>query len=204
MAFTASLSPYASDPRRRIRQVLGDLLVVAVLVLAGWIAVQVHDAVEALAAPGDQLAEAGAGLRDNLSEAGDAAGGLPVVGDELQAAIGQAGEAAAVVEDSGRRQAAAARRAADWIGWAVFLLPVLALLAAWLPRRLSYALLAARTRRLADSAEGADLIALRALTHQPLQRLQSVSRAPAEEWRRGDAGTIALLARLELDDLGLR
>lgn len=204
MPLTASLRPYASDPRHRVRQVVGDLLVVAVLVLAGWIAVQVHDAVEALAAPGDQLAAAGAGLGENLIEAGDVAGDLPLVGDQLASAIAQAGEAAAVVEDAGRRQADAARSAADWIGWAVFLLPSLALLAAWLPRRLSYALLAARTRRLADSSEGADLIALRALTHQPLQRLQSVSRAPAQEWRRGDAGTIALLARLELDDLGLR
>lgn len=204
MPLTASLRPYASDPRHRVRQVVGDLLVVAVLVLAGWIAVQVHDAVEALAAPGDQLAAAGAGLGENLIEAGDVAGDLPLVGDQLASAIAQAGEAAAVVEDAGRRQADAARSAADWIGWAVFLLPSLALLAAWLPRRLSYALLAARTRQLADSSEGADLIALRALTHQPLQRLQSVSRAPAQEWRRGDAGTIALLARLELDDLGLR
>lgn len=204
MPFTASSSPYADNPGRRARQVVGDLLVVAVLVLAGWIAVQVHDAVEALAAPGDQLAAAGAGLRDNLIEAGDVAGDLPLVGEQLQAAIAQAGEAAASVEDSGRRQADAARSAADWIGWAVFLLPSLALLAAWLPRRLAYALIAGRTRRLAASVEGADLLALRALTRQPLRRLQSVSRAPAQEWRRGDAGTIALLARLELDDLGLR
>jgi hypothetical protein len=76
--------------------------------------------------------------------------------------------------------------------------------ALWLPRRVGYALLAGRTKQVAGSVEGADLLALRALSRQPLQRLQSVSRSPAEDWRRGDAGTIAMLARLELDDLGLR
>lgn len=204
MPLNVPLHPYASDPARRARQVVADVLVLAVLVLLGWIAVQVHDAVEGLAAPGDQLAAAGTGLSENLVEAGDVSGGVPFVGDQLQAAIAKAGEAAAAVEDAGRRQAEAARTAADWIGWAVFCIPGLGLLAAWLPRRLAYALLAGRTKRLAASVEGADLLALRALNRQPLRRLQAVSRSPAEEWRRGDAGTIALLARLELQDLGLR
>lgn len=204
MSFLVPLRPYASNPARRIRQVTADVLVVVLLAVLAWLAVQVHDAVEGLAGPGEDLVAAGQGLRDNLGEASDVAGGVPVVGEELQAPIEQASEAALTVEEAGARQVEAARTAADWLGWAVFLLPGLALLAVWLPRRWMYASLAGRTQRVASSVEGADLLALRALTRQPLSRLESVSRSPAEDWRRGDAGTIAMLARLELDDLGLR
>jgi hypothetical protein len=199
-----SLRPYANSPVRRVRQVVADLLVLVTLALLAWVAVQVHDALDDLSQPGEELIAAGQGMQDNLGEASEAAGGVPVVGDELQAPIEEASAAASVVEDAGRRQVEVAHSAANWVGWVVFLLPALAVVAVWLPRRLSYALLAGRTKQVASSVEGADLLALRALNRQPLHRLQSVSRSPAEEWRRGDPGSIAMLARLELDDLGLR
>jgi hypothetical protein len=164
----------------------------------------VHDAIDRLDGPGEELMSAGQGLQDNLGKASDAAEEVPVVGDDLAAPIEEASDAAATVEEAGRRQVNAAHGAANWVGWAIFLLPSLVLVALWLPRRVGYALLAGRTKQVASSVEGADLLALRALSRQPLQRLQSVSRSPAEDWRRGDAGTIAMLARLELDDLGLR
>ncbi len=198
------LRPYASNPARRARQVVADALVLVLLGLLAWVAVEVHDSIERLDGPGEELMSAGQGLQDNLGEASDAAEEVPVVGDDLAAPIEEASDAAATVEEAGRRQVNAAHGAANWVGWAVFLIPSFALLALWLPRRLSYARLAGSTKRLASSVEGADLLALRALSRQPLHRLQSVSRSPAEEWRRGDAGTIAMLARLELDELGLR
>jgi len=199
-----SLRPYASNPARRLRQMVGDVLVVVLLALFAWVAVQVHDAIDRLDGPGEELMSAGQGLQDNLGKASDAAEEVPVVGDDLAAPIEEASDAAATVEEAGRRQVNAAHGAANWVGWAIFLLPSLVLVALWLPRRVGYALLAGRTKQVAGSVEGADLLALRALSRQPLQRLQSVSRSPAEDWRRGDAGTIAMLARLELDDLGLR
>jgi hypothetical protein len=198
-----SLRPYASHPARRLRQVVSDVLVVVVLGLLGYVALQVHDAIERLDGPGKELMSAGQGLQDNLGKASDAASEVPVVGDELATPIEEASDAAATVEEAGRRQVNAAHGAANWVGWAVFLLPGLGLLAYWLPRRLGYARLAGHTKQVASSVEGADLLALRALNRQPLHRLQAVSRSPAEEWRRGDAGTIAMLARLELDELGL-
>ena len=199
-----SLRPYASNPARRNRQIAADVLMLVVLALLAYVAVQVHDAIDGLGGPGEDLMSAGQGLQDNLATASEAAGGVAVVGDELQAPIEEASAAAGVVTDAGARQVEVAQSAANWVGWAVFLLPALAVLALYVPRRWAYAVQAGRTRQVASSVEGADLLALRALTRQPLQKLQSVSRSPAEEWRRGDAGTIAMLARLELDDLGLR
>lgn len=199
-----SLRPYASNPARRNRQIAADVLMLVVLALLAYVAVQVHDAIDGLGGPGEDLMSAGQGLQDNLATASEAAGGVAVVGDELQAPIEEASAAAGVVTDAGARQVEVAQSAANWVGWAVFLLPALAVLALYVPRRWAYAVQAGRTRQVASSVEGADLLALRALTRQPLQKLRSVSRSPAEEWRRGDAGTIAMLARLELDDLGLR
>lgn len=204
MAASTPLRPYASAPARRNRQLVVDVLAVLLLVGLGWLALKVHTSLDQLATPGDRLASAGAGLQENLASAAEAAGGVPFAGDQLKAAIDQASQAAAEVEDAGRRQADGARTAADWVGWAVFVLPALSLLLVWLPRRWAYARRAGQTVRIAASVEGADLLALRALTTQPLRRLHTVSASPAEEWRRGDAGTIAMLARLELDSLGLR
>ena len=71
----------------------------------------------------------------------------------------------------------------------------------WVLVRLRYA-------RRARSAvvirqHGIDLLALRALAHQPAGKLLAASGDPAAAWRFGDPGTLYRLAVLELRSLGL-
>jgi hypothetical protein len=81
------------------------------------------------------------------------------------------------------------------IGW----VPVVLV---WLTIRLRYA------RRAASAATARaldlDLLALRALAHQPTRDLLAVTADPASAWRRDDRAVVADLAGLELRALGLR
>ncbi len=78
-------------------------------------------------------------------------------------------------------------------------LPVLLV---WLPLRLRYA----RGARSAIRARrhDTDLLALRAMTHQPVQRLLRRGPRPGAAWRRDDRAVVHGLAALELASLGLR
>jgi len=72
----------------------------------------------------------------------------------------------------------------------------------WLYVRLSYARTAGSA--VVARARDLDLLALRALAHQPTRQLLRVSGDPAAAWRRDDTGVVRELAALELTTLGLR
>jgi len=57
---------------------------------------------------------------------------------------------------------------------------------------------------LRQRATGRDLLALRALTRQPLRRLVAIHPDPATAWRDHDTKALDSLAALELRTLGLR
>ncbi len=57
---------------------------------------------------------------------------------------------------------------------------------------------------MAARARDLDLLALRALAHQPTRQLLRVTGDPAAAWRRDDTAVVRELAALELRALGLR
>jgi hypothetical protein len=59
-------------------------------------------------------------------------------------------------------------------------------------------------RRDVAYGAGRDLLALRALVSQPLERLTRIDPDVAEAWRRGEGATVDALAAQELRRLGLR
>lgn len=198
---------YADTDGRRSLQLAGDLL------LAGWVylwvrlALAVREATLSLARPGEEIADAGTGLADRLREAGDAVGGLPLVGDEVSAPFEGAGGAADRIAAAGTAQVEAVTSLASWLALAVGTVPVLLALAVYLPPRWRFVRDATAAARLLDGAGDPagqlSLFALRALSRQPLHRLARVGRDPAGAWRRGDPEVIAALAALELRDTGL-
>lgn len=195
---------YADSAVRRTRQLLGDVLLVLWVVLWVRVALVVRDATLSLAAPGEQIAEAGGGLADGLRDAGASVGDLPVVGDEARVPFDGAGDAADRLAGAGDAQVAAVDHLAFWLGLTVAAIPVLVALAVYLPLRWRFVREATAGQRFVDSSGDLDLFALRAMGRQPLHRLARVSDDPAGAWRRGDPGVIRALAELELDDTGLR
>ena len=77
------MKPYADSPGRRTAQIVGDLLVVAWIVL--WIRVgnAVHDGTMALAGPGRQTDESASAMAGQLRDAGGRLGETPLVEDAV-------------------------------------------------------------------------------------------------------------------------
>lgn len=197
-------TPYAQTPGRRATQLAGDVLLVAWVVCWVLVGRAVHRATSALAEPGRQL-EAGAGdVASSLREAADRAGDVPLLGEDLAAPFGSAGDAADAIAEAGTRQVEAVGHLALLLGAVVVLVPVLLAMALWLPRRVRFARRAAAARRFLDSDADLALFALRAMANQPMHRLARISHDPVAAWRAGDAAVVRSLALLELRDAGLR
>ena len=194
---------YADAPGRQARQVLGDLLLVLWVALWVKLALVVRDATLALAAPGEQIESAGAGLAGKLRDAGATVGGLPLVGDEVRGPFDGAGDAADQIAAAGAAQVEAVQTLAFWLALTVGAVPILVLLAVYLPLRWRFVREATAGKRFIDSSADLDLFALRAMSNQPMHRLARISDDPVRAWRERDAPVVRALAALELRDSGL-
>lgn len=197
------MSLYAELPGRRLRQVVGDLLVLGWVV--AWVQVGriVHDLVGRLAAPGRTLESAGGSLESGLSRAAEGVSGVPLVGDSLRGPLDAAGDAAGTLTGAGTSLQDAVAQLALAAGLGVAALPVLGTLIVWVGLRVRFARRAAAARRLLAASGDLDLFALRALSRLPLPALARVSPDPAGDWRRGDPAVVRALAELELRSAGL-
>jgi hypothetical protein len=194
---------YADAPGRQARQVLGDLLLVLWVALWVKLALVVRDATLALAAPGEQIESAGAGLAGKLRDAGSTVGELPLVGDEVRGPFDGAGDAADQIAAAGAAQVEAVQTLAFWLALTVGAVPILVLLAVYLPLRWRFVREATAGKRFIDSSADLDLFALRAMSNQPMHRLARISDDPVRAWRERDAPVVRALAALELRDSGL-
>ncbi|SIR86059.1 hypothetical protein [Micromonospora avicenniae] len=195
---------YADRFPTAARQFLTDLLVVVWVYAAIRGALWLHDLVQKLAVPGQKLEGAGGGLADNLAEAGGKVGRVPLVGDELTAPFERAAGAARALAEAGRDQQELVDQLAVALAVAVLIFPLGLVLVGWLPLRVRWIRRAGSAAKLATAPAGRDLLALRALAGQPLDRLTRIAPDVAEAWRRGDDATVEALAALELRRLGLR
>jgi hypothetical protein len=195
---------YADLPGVGLRQFLTDLLVVAWV--GFWIraSVWVYDKVSTLAVPGRKIEGAGEGMASGLSDAGNKVGSVPAVGDQLSAPFDKAASAAAALADAGRAQQAAVHNLAIALVFLILVVPLALVLLGWLPLRLRWIRRASLAASLRSRPSGRDLLALRALTRQPLRRLVRIHPDPASAWRDGEQAAMQSLANLELRTLGLR
>jgi hypothetical protein len=194
---------YADSPARRVRQQVGDLLVLCWVLAWVWLSRVVHDATLSLTAPGRRMEAAGTGLSGRLRDAGTTVADVPLVGDDVRAPFDQASRAADQLAEAGASLVRAVEHLAFWLGLSVAAVPVLLLLAVYLPLRWRFVREAGAGRRFVDDAADLDLFALRAMANQPLHRLARVSDDPVGAWREGRPDVVRALAALELQDAGL-
>jgi hypothetical protein len=195
---------YADTPARRTRQMLSDVLVLLWIGLWVYAGRLVHDTVEQLRAPADSITSAGRSVNGALTGAGDQAGQLPLVGDQLKTWLTQAAGSGTTLQQAGTSMADTVDTLALGTGLATALVPVLLVLMVWLYVRVRFVRNATQTQRFIDAGEDLDLFALRAMATQPVRALAKVSDDPAGAWRRQDRTVIRELALLELRDRGLR
>jgi hypothetical protein len=195
---------YADRVPVATRQLVTDVVVVLWVYL--WIraGLWVHDMVEKLAVPGAELENAGGGLAGNLADAGSKVGRVPLVGDQLVKPFTGAANAARSLADAGRQQQEIVGKLSVIVALAAVAVPLALVLLLWLPRRVRWVRRAGVAAAVRDAPAGRDLLALRALAGQPLNRLARLGPDIAQSWRNGEPSAVDALAELELRSLGLR
>ena len=195
---------YARPSWRLTRQLAADAFVLAWAGAWWWAGRAVDGAIRALTGPARETARLTTDLSRQVTDAARQAGGVPVVGDGLRQRFDEMAGSLGQITASAHEQVAALERTALLLGWVTFLTPVALLVAVWLPRRLRFVTRARVTGRVVGRPGGTELLALRALTTQPLSELRAVSPDPVAGWRAGDAEGVARLADLELASAGVR
>lgn len=198
---------YADSPGRRASQLASDALVLAWVLLCVVLGRVVHDAVLTMLAPAQQVQSAGSSFGRAMRQAQEAVTGVPLVGGELAKPFDQAAGAGASVSDAGRRLGEAVSHLATLLGTLTTLLPAVLVVSLWLVMRLRFARRAGQAQRLLGAGADPvllDLLALRAITRQPITKLTAISPDPAGAWRSGNRRIVAELASLELRDCGVR
>jgi hypothetical protein len=195
---------YAQHPALRARQAAADLGMLAWAVLWILVARVVHRAVLVLAQPGRAVEELGSSVAGNMTSAAEAAGDVPLVGDDLAAPFEALADASGSVRGAGQAAQDAVATLALVFAVVLVALPVGWLLLRWLPWRLHYAREAGAARRLLVGAPALDILAARAVATAPLPRLAALPAGTGAAWRDGDPAAVRALAALELRRLGLQ
>ena len=194
---------YSDFAAHRTRQVLADLIAIALL-LAGIVSgIVVHGSILAFGSLGAGLQSAGTDLESTMTDAADRLGSVPLIGDGIRAPFDQASAAGSMLAKAGGDQQALVAQVALIIGLLVTVVPVAIIMRVWMVRRLAFARRAAEARRLVATPGGMDVLALRAIGHSPAAVL-AVHPDPAGAWRRGETAAVQALARLELAASGIR
>ena len=189
----------------RAAAILSDLLIILLLVLLAWLGLRVHDAVMELATVPRGVADGGSAIQDGLASAGDAVGDTPVVGGPLGEALRDAGSGTGGrMVEAGRQGEENVNDLADLLGGLVFLLSAAAVLANYLPRRITAArrlTAAARAIGPALTPERERTLAMRAAYGLPYELLARYTRDPLGDLEDGRHDRLVAAA---LEDAGLR
>ena len=191
---------YAEVTGVRVRQMVLDGVLVLWIYVWVRVGMRVHDLVNALAAPGERLEDAGGSFAGSAARLGGRADDLPIIGDRLGDAFGSVAQGGRALERAGVAQQDAVHTLALWLGVILALIPIIWALVRYLPGRVRWVREATAAARLRTSAADLRLFALRALVTVPLSELHKVSADPAGDY---DAGRFRDLAAVELASMGL-
>lgn len=195
---------YAETRRRRTRQIVGDVLAVAWVVLCVAVGRAVHESVSALAAPAGPLRAAGGSMEERMDAVAEAIVDVPLVGDRLSDPFTGAAGVGVDLVAAGDSLQASVDDLALLLSVGTVLVPVLLVAGFYLLLRVRYARRAGLLAQERMRPEFQELLALRALVNQPARRVTSVGPDPLGGWRAGDPDVVSGLATLELRRMGLR
>jgi hypothetical protein len=192
---------YPSAPAQLRATLARDLLVLVLLVLFAVLALDVHDAVDELAAIPRGVETTGGSVRDAMHSAADGVGSLPVVGGQLGDALREAGDGAtAKAVAAGQEGQERVHELARTLGWLTFVIPSILLLAGYLPTRIAHIRGLTAAARSLDTAHPR-VLAMRAAFSLPYADLL---RHTADPFGDLEAERYDALAAAALEDAGLR
>jgi len=195
---------YSDFAPRRTRQILADVIAVALIAAWVWLGATVYSLVSQLAVYGQQMEDAGAGFKQTMTEVGDTLGGIPLIGPGIRGPFDGASGAGGALEQAGQSQQDAVNQLALTLGIGIALLPIVMILVIWLVPRVRFIRRAGRAKRLVSAGASLDLLALRALATQKITAITEIDADAVAAWRRGDDAVMRQLAALELKSSGVR
>lgn len=195
---------YADQRPRRNRQIAADIFFVLWIGFWIWQGVGTFHSTMELTEPTDRTRGAATSLADNMGEAAESLGGIPVLGEAAASPFLKAEESARKLADAGERTDHSLRVLAWKLGLSLALGPTAVYGAFFLPPRVRFVRRATDAKKWVETRHDIDVLALRALSQQPLHVLATVSDDPAGAWRSGDPDVVRSLALLELDRCGVR
>lgn len=196
------LYPDTADDRGRA--VAKDALVLLTLFVLAWLALKVHNAVDQLAVLGTGVRDSGEAVQNGFGAAADAAGGIPVVGGDVENALRDAGSGTGgEVAQAGSDGEHKVHDLADLLGLLFFAIPAAILLITTLPGRIAQVReLNARARLLdVTSEERRRLVAMRAAFSLSARELARHTNDPLGDL---EAGHYDALIEAAYDEAGLR
>ncbi len=195
---------YSDYPAARTRQIIADVMGVIAVIVTISIAAAVTATIRALGAFGRDLEQAGVDFQNGLTEAADALGDIPLIGDGIRGPFDAAAGAGQSVAEAGRAQQAFVETVALGVGWSVAVVPLLLLTLIWVLPRVRFARRSRSLRAMIANGMTADTLAARAVARAPLAQLVAVHPDPGAAWRAQDATVVRALAGIELRRAGIR
>lgn len=198
------MSLYSDFSVARTRQIIADIIGLASVAIVVAIGVTVTTAIRAFASFGRDLETAGLGFQTGLTDAADALGDVPLIGDGIRGPFDLAAGAGEAVAEAGRGQQALVETVAVGIGAMITIVPLLLIALVWLVPRIRFARRSNELRTLINRGLSADTLAVRALGRAPLRELAAVHPDPAAAWRDRDVDVVRALAAIELRRAGIK
>jgi hypothetical protein len=195
---------YPDTPDDRGRAVARDALTILALIVLGWLAIKVHNAVDDLAVLGTGVRDSGEAVQNGFEAAGDAVSAVPVVGDQAADALRDAGQGTGgEVAQAGRDGEEQVHDLANLLGVLFFAVPASILLVLTVPARIRQVRELNASERLLDTSteERRRLIAMRAAFSLPAAELARHTRDPIGDLASGRYGALIAAA---YDEAGLR
>ena len=199
------LTLYPDVPSDRRRQIVRDVLTLALIALFVWIGVQVYHLVDALSVLGEGVSHAGESIQGGFDSVGNAVANVPIVGGPLGDAFHGAGQGTGGnLAGLGQEGQDAVHLLARTLGVVTAGLPIAVLLVAVLPRRIRAIREMSSARALTgidlDDPERARLLAMRAAFGLPFRELLPYTKDPFGDLAEGRYDA---LVRAALADVGL-
>jgi hypothetical protein len=194
---------YSDYGPRRTRQIVVDVVSLALIVGWAWLGATIYALVSELSEFGADMQSAGAGFRETMTEVGENLGGVPLIGSGIRSPFDGASDAGGALETAGQGQQDLVQQLALALGLGVAVLPIL-MIVFWLLTRGRFIRRAGRAKALVRAGVGIDLLALRALTNQNIAAIAKIDSDAVGAWRRGDEIVMRQLAGLELESSGIR
>ena len=198
------MSLYSDFAAARTRQIIADIVGIVSVAIVIIVGITVTTAIRAFAAFGRDLEAAGVGFQTGLSDAADALGDVPLIGDGIRGPFDLAAGAGEAVASAGRGQQALVETIAVGTGALITIVPLLFIALVWVLPRVRFARRSSELRTLIAKGLSADTLAVRALGRASLRELSAVHPDPAAAWRARDADAVRALAAIELRRAGIK